>query len=164
MVTLNLSTSDWVAIIMGVTQLAASVALAAWTIRGTAPATSQMLASSPRSKPWPFLWAWIKSSWPFLLFFSYACHEVWSLAVGPDELSKSLVLRIVLYSAYGVLNAVASVGFFVVLFQFDLLIRLAEVVQKLNQAHGQSFEVQKKSLAITERLLAEKKPTKRRTR
>jgi hypothetical protein len=44
MVTLNLSTSDWVAIIMGVTQLAASVALAAWTIRGTAPATSQMLA------------------------------------------------------------------------------------------------------------------------
>jgi hypothetical protein len=76
-----------------------------------------------------------------------------------------LVIRIVLYSAYGVLNAVASVGFFVVLFQFDLLIRLAEIVQKMNQAHGQSLEVevQKKSLAITERLLAEKKPTKRRT-
>jgi len=99
-----------------------------------------------------------------LFFFSYAFYEVWSLAAGPEVLSKSLVLRITVYSAYGVLNAVASVGFFVVQYQFQLLIRLAEVMQKMNEAHGRSLEMQKESLAITGRLVAESKPTKRRRR
>ena len=162
--TVSFSTSDWVAILMGVTQLAVSVALAAWTIRRTAPAASQVPSSSSSSKPWPFLWAWVKSSWLFLLFFSYAFYEVSALAVGPEALSKSLVLRITVYSAYGVLNAVASVGFFVVQYQFQLLTRLGEVVQKMNDAHGQSLEIQKRSLAITGRLLAESKPAKRRRR
>ena len=158
----NLSTSDWVAIIMGAAQLLLSVALAAWTIHRTAPAVSRAPSSSSTSKPWPFLWAWFKSSWLFLFFFAYAFYEVWSLAAGPEVLSKSLVLRITVYSVYGVLNAVASVGFFVVQYQFQLLIRLGEVMQTMNEAHGRSLEMHKRSLAITERLVARSKPTKRR--
>lgn len=164
MANVRLSTSDWVAIAVGIVQLLASVGIAAWTIRRTVPAAPDTTASSLKPKPWHLLWAWFKSSWLFVLAFLYAFHEVWSLAVGSEELSRALVLRMVLYAAYGVLNAVASVGFFIVQFQLDMMRQITNSLLELTHAHGASAEMQRKHLAVTERLLERNKPTRRRAR
>ena len=159
---LHLATSDWVAVVVGITQLVVSTVLAIWTVRRTA----LTLKNEPPSVPAPtsrhFLWAWLKSSWIFLLFFIYAFYKVGSLATGSDEVTKSLILKIALYSAYGVLNAVASVGFFVVQIQFEVMDRVAKVLVGMNEVHGKSAKIQGEHLSITKSLLETKSPTRRR--
>ena len=158
---INLSTSDWVAIGMGVTQLVVSVAIGVWTIRSTPAVTQSSYAASTR-KGRSFIWEWFKSSWIFLLSFSYALYQVWSLAVGSEGISKALVLEIILYSAYGTLNAIASVGFFLVQIQLEFMERVTKLLAKMSQAHGNTAEIQKGHLAITKQLLENKKPKSRR--
>jgi hypothetical protein len=157
----HLSTSDWVAIAIGTVQLLVSVLIAVWSVRRSAPINAEPASTSPVER-WSFLRTWFRSSWLFMLFFCYAFYEVWALASGPEDLSKSLILRIVLYTAYGVLNAVASVVLFVVQFQFDMMGRIVDVLREMNRAHGDAAETQTKHLAITERLIAAHKPNRRR--
>ena len=156
-----MSTSDWVAIGMGVTQLVVSVAIGAWTIRST-PAVTQLSYAASTRKRTSFLWEWFKSSWIFFLSFSFAFYQVWSLAVASEEISKALVLKMILYSAYGTLNAIASVGFFIAQIQLEFMERVTKVLAKMSQAHGNTAEIQTEHLAITKQLLENKKQKRHR--
>ena len=150
---MQLSTRDVVAIAIGAVQLLASIAIGVWTVRRTTQRAGNNSGAKRRYTKWSFLWAWLKSSWVFMLFFALACHEVWSLAT-EQELSKTFVLKVVLYSVYAALNIVAAVGFFIIGLQMELTIRLASIVEKMNVAQGQALKIQQESLAVTGELLA----------
>ena len=158
----QLSTSDLVAIGIGVVQLIAAVALAVWTIRRTKPSPNAAATDTNKFTRWSLLRAWVKSSWLFVVFLTFAVYQVWALTSGTEELSKSFVLKIALYCAYGTLNAVAAIAFFVIEFQMDVNIRLAGVVQEINLVQGRSIKSQEGTLAIIKHLLAEHTGKRRR--
>jgi hypothetical protein len=162
MSTVSLSTSDWVTITVGLAQLLVAVGVGAWTIRRSAPVVIAQSDFPSKSKPWSFFWSWFKTSWLFLLCSVYGFYEVWALGVDSGDLSKSVVLRIVLYATYAIFNAVASVGFFIVQFQLDIMSQITGVIARMSQVHGDALETHGKHLAITERLLEKSKLRRRR--
>jgi hypothetical protein len=165
---LNMSTSDQITLLMGFAQIAVAIALGVWTVHRTAlPHPIDHEANSKRSMK-RHLFAWLSSSWLFLVFFVYGSFELWSLLASEEALSKAFVFKLVFFAFYTAFNCIAAVGFFLFELQMtingvvlDFLQKSNEVQIRTNEVQRNIVDVQRESLSLTQRAVEIHRPRRR---
>lgn len=159
---IKLSTSDFIAVAMGLVQVLVSIAIGIWTVRQT---TQQRPAEHyKRKNARQHIVAWLRSSWLFLVFFAYGAYEVWSLATSGEVLSKVYVFKLVYLSFYTAFNVIAAIGFFVFELQMTINMGVLDVLQRSNEAQGCSLELQRQSLEATKQVFGSRTSRSKRRR
>lgn len=143
-----LTSSDIVAVLMGILQIVASILVAIWTVRRTATSPQVPSASVPDRNGIGLVFSWLKGGWLFFAFFVFGFYQLWSHVNSDISLSKQYVNLLVYFSFYSATNLGLAIAFFAYDAQMYINRGVLRTLEGLISAQGKALELQQDALSI----------------